>query len=212
MIAGGLLDANELLRGDGEWRNMQDVVRKAFKYCLDVQSTQSEKIARLNAQVIQLREELNKRPTFEDIDRLLEMKLLAEKKRQGSTKGNDDLRLQIAQVNRELEKKVSIHYLETSLNKKMDRSDLLVRDLSKYSVKEYSQEVAKLKLDVIEMKSHLDNFTDIMDEYERKNSDFSKTSEHVIVLKSQIENLYRHLNEVYTKDQLKPLLDDKVSY
>lgn len=213
MIAGGLIDVNDLLRGEGEWRNMQDIVRKAFKHCLDVQHTQNEKISRLTAQVTQLREELNKRPTYDDIDRLIEIKLLAEKKRQGSGPlgDTDNIRLQIAQLNREIEKKVSIQYLESSLNKKMDRSDLLIRDLSKYSVKEYSQEVAKLKLDVVEMKSHLEHFTDIMEEYERKTSDFPKTSEQVIVLKSQIENLYRHLNEVYTKDQLKPLLEDKVS-
>ncbi len=194
---------------------MQDVIRKAFKSLMDVQTAQSEKISKLNSQVIQLREELNKRPTYDDIDRIIEMKLIAEKKKHLASTSDyavDDVHSRIANLNREIEKKVSIQYFESSLNKKMDRSDLLIRDLSKYSVKDYCQEVSKLKLDLTEIKSQLDHFTDIIEEYERKNSDFLKTTEQVIVAKSQIENVYRHLNEVYTKEQLRPLLAEKVTH
>lgn len=205
------IDLHDLTRGEGEWKNMQDIVRRTFRACVEYQNQQSDQIAKLTQQVSHLKEELHKRPSWEDIERFVDMKMMSERKHSTpQSQEIDQIKFQVANVRKDLEKKVSIQHLETSLSKKLDRTDLLVRDLTRNSMKEYTQDIAQMKLDLVEVKSTIDHFSDMMESFHRRDAELPRNVTDITVLRSQVENLYRHIADIYTKDQLKHVLEDKV--
>ena len=204
------LDLDDLVRGEGKWRNMQEVIRLAFKQCIDVQKQQEDKISRLSSQVVLLREELSKRPTIDDIDRIVEMKLLGERKRSSSFAEIDSIRASVAHLAKEIEKKVSVSNFQSSLNNKVDKSEMLAQKLSKSSHKDIDAEIGHIKLNILDIKSQLEQMSGTLATVVKHDKNDSKTTEQVVILKSQVENIYRHLNDILTQDQVKHLLSEKV--
>jgi hypothetical protein len=205
------IDLKDLRRGEGEWRNMQDVIRNAFLHCFDTQQDQAETILKLNKQIKQLKEEISRRPSFEDIERMIDLRLVSDKKYQ-STGGldNDQCRLSIAKLTKELENKVTLQHFQSTMNRKVDKTDVLIRELTGSATKDTARDVAKLKMDIVDIKSHIEHLTDTIEQDSKFDINRNKLDEEVIVLKSQTENIYRHLNDVYTKDQVKQMNAEKV--
>lgn len=209
------VDFTDLIRGEGDWRNMQDVVRRTFRQCLETQKQQSEKIAYVTAQLMATKEELNRRPTWEDIERLVETKMMMKTSRGGVpsavTGGIEDLRLEVANVKASLETKVNMRTLENILSKKVDRSDLAVRSLADSSAMTVQNDVKQLKEGFLDLQSRVSvvesDIHKVVDE-----NDFHQQKRDLLIVRTQVDNIYRSMNDFPTKDHIKHLLDQKVNH
>ena len=61
-------DYSDLMRGEGEWRNMQDVIRRAFKHSFEKIEQQQEQINQLVSTVTVLKSQIAAKPTSQEVD------------------------------------------------------------------------------------------------------------------------------------------------
>jgi hypothetical protein len=205
------LDMNALVHGLGDWQNMQDVVRKAFQYSFESQKMQAESINKLCSQVSKLKEELKNRPSWEDVDRLVDLKLLAEKKKTTKALSGeiDQMKLQIAHLRTEMEKKVSVNYLEMSLNKKMDKSEVVMKDLTRFTLKEYDEDMKKVRFELTQLKSDVEHIHETMSA-NLKSFDNAKAATDIALMKAQIESIVGRLREYQTREEVNLALNSRV--
>ena len=62
------MDLTDLVRGEGEWRNMQEVIRKTFKLTFLHLEKQQEQIDKLTSVTATLRDALATKMTEKEID------------------------------------------------------------------------------------------------------------------------------------------------
>lgn len=204
----------DLIDGKGEWRNIQDVVRNTFRQCLELNEKQQVEIEKITKKNLILKEELERRPKWEDIEKMVDMKLNYDSKARRPVGNNeiDQLKAQVSLLKSELEKKVSMQYFEQSIGSKISKSDLLVKDLQKHSVVEFSEQLNKQKYDIMDLRSCLDDLKNILTRKEQKGISDSHILADITIMKTQIENIYRHMNDFETKDTLFPMLAQKVYF
>lgn len=207
----GNFDLTDLIRGEGDWRNMQDVVRRTFRMCLETQQKQTDKIAYLSSQVMALKEEVSRRPSWEEVERLVESKLLAKQPRVAGGNGMEDIRMEITHIKANLESKVSMRTLENLLSKKVDRSDIAVRSLADMSGASFQRDVKQLKEGFLDLESR----TSVLETETQKiatDHDLHQQKRDLLVMRTQVENIYRSIGDFYSKDHIKHLLDQKVGH
>lgn len=219
----------DLAAGQGEWKNMQEIVIKTFRFCVENIKNHSDQIAILNTQLVVMKEELQRRPTWPDIEKMLEMKSKFDKNQvirgfsvpsvtshgadiNSSIHGEVDyLKLQLAQLKAECEKRVTIQSFKSSLDRKMDKSDILQRDISKFSLKDYTDDLGKLKLEVQDLKGKIENQGQKIEE-EMKLAAVRNSLVDISVLKVQLDRMWNVVNnDCCTRDYLDHKLESKVS-
>lgn len=211
----------DLAFGNGEWRNMQEVVRKTFKAILEKQQQQSEQTANLSLQVVKLKEELSRRPTWEDVENLVTMKsthdrhLASHQSRplaySTSVSDLDDMKLQIAKLQSDSERRVTVQSLQAALNRKADKVDLQSLKESTSKVLETPQEISKMKLDVADIRNQLENLSEQV-EQTAKIAGVKNTVVDMSIVRVQLESLFRKVHEdMYTREEIQSIISDKVS-
>ncbi|RYH28522.1 hypothetical protein EON65_11830 [archaeon] len=208
------IDLTDLSRGEGDWRNMQDVVRRTFRICLENQQKQADKIAQLSHQVTKLQEDCHRKPSWEDVERLVETRLLANSHRKSVATGSpplDEIRLELSQVRASLDHKVNTRTLDCLLAKKVDKADILLRNLTESNSSALQSDLVKLKSEVLDITSRLDLVESEMDK-DSKTVDLPQLSRDMVLLRAQVENIYKSFHDYYNKDHLKHLLEQKVSH
>jgi len=143
-----------LERGDGEWRNMQLVIRKSFSECFTKLGRQHDTIEKLSKVVVGVNERLGSRLTTTEVSKLIEDSTFKRKlKHEGKVQEQmDQLEYQIAKLNTlkiELERKADLSSLEEGLHTKVDKADVSIRNLLsdslKGDLKNVRKELAHLK-------------------------------------------------------------------
>lgn len=186
---------------------MQEIVRKTFKACFDKMHYQDEQITKLIGKVRSLKEELANRPDTEDI-----IRLIANKTPKPSKSFDDVERLKAAltSLRTDVERKASLSYVDDSLKRKIDKSDILVHNLSKMTSSQYLSDINQLQHDVVEMRSHLDLVN------ERSNQSYKELKAayvgDVSTFRVQLNELDAKANQWVTKTDLTTALDNKVRH
>jgi hypothetical protein len=128
--------ASDLDRGEGEWLNMQPVIRKAFKDNYDWLGTHQEAMEKLNHAFIKLSSKLESRVDSTELKEAVEKHVSgAFKKAAREDKSGDkiaQLSYELAKFNSlrvEIEKKVGKEDLQEQLRLKVDRTDTSIKQL-----------------------------------------------------------------------------------
>lgn len=119
------IDLFDLSRGEGEWRNLQDVVRKALRISFENAQRQQETIEKLEANISMLQRELGEKASLADVKTVVDSKLCAQPK-PATAEEVTALRIQVGNVTSEVERKASVRYVDESLKRKMNKSDATV--------------------------------------------------------------------------------------
>lgn len=206
------IDLTDLIRGDGEWRNMQEIIRRTFRVSLESQQRANEKISQLSNQVVNLVEELARKPSWEDIERLVESKLLSQQRKPGFSNSREieELRTEVTHVKANLETKVNMRTVDTLLSKKVDRTDIAMRNLGDLTASSNAKELKALSEGMMDLQSRLHVIETETHKWTSEH-DLSAQKRDVLVMRSQIDNLFRNMNDFYPKDHVKHLLDQKVN-
>lgn len=127
----------DLERGEGEWRNMQPVVRGAFRQLLDTSAKQQAQIQDLCEICLSLRAQLAARPTHDEVREIVEdaqRRTRAQAAAQGGARGGAPerhvLSVQLQELKAELQRKASVQYVDDCQRRKLDRSEAVVRQLA----------------------------------------------------------------------------------
>jgi hypothetical protein len=124
------LNSSDLRDGDGEWKNVPEVLRDMFLSLLEITEKQARKTSKLESQVASLTSQLTSRTTVEEIESIIEIKF-KNHKRKGS-KSNDrnenDFRVQMSKLQLDIEGKAEIKYVDHCLRKSLEKSALLISE------------------------------------------------------------------------------------
>lgn len=128
--------ANDLEKGEGEWLNMQPVIRKAFKDNYDWLGSHQEAMEKLNHAFIKLSSKLESRVEVVEVKSIMDKQISgALKKAAREDKTSDEiakLSYELAKFNSlrlEIEKKVGKEDLAEQLRLKVDKTDTSIKQL-----------------------------------------------------------------------------------
>lgn len=208
------IDLTNMMRGEGEWKNMQEIVRRTLKICFEQMDKQSEQIASLVGQVGSLKSQLSNKVNRDEVDLIIKAHMktinstnaVAPSKTHVTKAEYDKLKEQLIQVRNDIERKASIRYVDECMHRKIDRSDLLVKNLQTFSAAQYSSQLTQLFQDLTDTKAQVDSIS-------RATSDMQKDmqgAQDLHVVKNQMEAIYRSMSDYYTKNHINALLDQKV--
>jgi len=119
----------DLIRGEGEWRNMQPIVRSTFKSLLDQVDRQQQQIEGLLEIALNLKAQLALRPSMEEVERIVADKL-RQLPRSVSKEKHENVVLSLQELRSEVERRATVQYVDDCLRRKIDRSDSLVRQMA----------------------------------------------------------------------------------
>lgn len=204
----GSIDITDLVRGDGEWKNMQEVVRKTFKLFFEHMERQNEQIANLTTQMAVMQRDLARVPTIKDVDKAIEMKVKYSRKSPSSDE-LDKITSAIYNIKSDMERKASIRYVDETMRKKMDKSDAVALQLSQIAASKYTDDIAKIKRDLMDDKVRSEGLARSTFEIQEQVKSLQLYQESKS-WKPQVDNLYDMMTRFYDKDQINMLLDNKV--
>lgn len=202
-----VVDITDLIRGEGEWKNMQEIVRRTFKICFDQMQKQSEQITKLAGNVASLKVQLAARPDFDEIDKMIESKSVKTTKG-ASREELDKLSRSLVNVKADLERKAAMSYVDDCLRRKVDKSDILVHNLSKMTSSQYAGDIEALHCTVEELKLRMDSKTDTVSS-EIKDLRACYAGE-LSSLRGELGSLEGRVSQYFTKSEISVLLDQKV--
>lgn len=149
------IDEIDLKRGEGDWTNMQPVVRKSFAAIFDVIEKQQQQIAELKDTVSKLKREVDKKPNQSDISRQITdaRTLTPDVMRKSDLMAVHAL---LVDVKADVERKASVRYVDDSCRRKIDKSDVSMRPLL-----QNAEHISKLSVDLAMLKQHVDKYDQI---------------------------------------------------
>ena len=128
--------ASDLEKGEGEWLNMQPVIRKAFKDNFDWLGSHQEAMEKLNHAFIKLSSKLESRVETTEVKSIMDKQISgALKKAAREDKTGDEiakLSYELAKFNSmrvEIEKKVGKEEMAEQLRLKVDKTDTSIKQL-----------------------------------------------------------------------------------
>jgi len=208
------IDLTNMMRGEGEWKNMQEIVRRTLKMCFDQMEKQGELVAHLTGQVAGLKSQLASKVNREEIESMMKAQHLGaisaanvSSKHYVSHSEHDKLKDQFTHLRNDLERKASVRYVDECLRRKVDRSDLLVKNLATFSAAQYSSQLTQMYQELTDTKTAVEALS-------RATSDMQRDVQGVQdlpVVRSQMEAIYRSMQDYYPKNHVKALLEQKVS-
>jgi regulator of replication initiation timing len=217
MIANGVIgsiDLTNLIRGEGEWKNMQEIIRRTFKQCFDTIEKQSEQIVHLVGQVASLKKHMSKevmsRGEIESMVEIKVEKMIPTSKRYIQRHEYDGLVERVINMRSDLERKASMRYVDDNLRSKMDKSDALVKNISILSNSKYASQLTSIFSDLSETKMTVESLVKMTTDLSKDVNDHVVDRNNFHIAKNQIDTIYRSLSTDYcTKNHLQLLLDQK---
>lgn len=185
------VDMTSLIRGEGEWKNMQEIVRRTLKICFEQMDKQSEQVAHLVGQVASLKSQLANKVNKDEVDGLIKSQSTVQISKQKSYITHaeyDKLKGEFAHMRNDLERKASVRYVDECLRLKYDKSDVLVKNLATFSAAQYSSQLTQLYDDLSHTKSEVGVLTNLTSDIQRD----LKSSQDMPIVKSQMEAIYRY--------------------
>lgn len=204
------MDTADMVRGEGEWKNMQEIVRRTLKVCFDQLSKQGEQINQLVGQVKSLKSVLTDKVGRDEFNSHSDRFYQSNHKSNFAKSEFDKLNDIINRMKKDLERKASVRYVDDCLRLKLDRGDAIVRNLSSFSAEQYSSQLVQLYNDMCEAKLSIDILSKSSSKENQTNNSNSNLDYYTI--KNQIDTIYQSMSDYYTKSHINALLDQKVNY
>lgn len=118
------IDHGALSRGDGDWRNMQEVTRRTFLAMLDHMKKQESELNSLTQTVSKLKKQIGKKADIDEINTFVSTGLSSHPMFNSIGVDLNNLNDRVVQIYKEVEKKANNDYVDTSLKKKMNKLDI----------------------------------------------------------------------------------------
>jgi regulator of replication initiation timing len=208
------VDLTNMMRGEGEWKNMQEVVRRTLKICFDQLEHQGEQVAYLAGQVASLKTQLASKPNRDEIGSLNQPNApkpsgvsTAPSKDHVTRAEFDRMKERIAHIQTDIERKASVRYVDECLQRKVDKSDVLIKNLATFSAAQYASQLTQLYRDVTDTKASVESLSRATTDMQRN----MQGAEEFHVMKNQVEAIYRSMGDYYTKNHMLALLNQKVT-
>ena len=204
-------DLTDLIRGEGEWRNMQEVIRKTFRMTFMQMEKQQEQIDSLMKTTHTLKEALSTKMSEKEVNQLIANQDITAKKTQ-----QDELTFmnhQLTSMKVDLERKASTRYVDESLKRKVDKTDILMKASSQLTnlsttqgqiseITRISGEVGKLTMKMEMVDKALKDSNEMM----KKAASSSETTG----IQNQLNQLYSHLQECPKRDEVARMGEQQV--
>ena len=206
------IDMTNMIRGEGEWKNMQEVVRRTLKICFEQMERQGEQVAHLTGQVASLKTQLASKPNRDELGSLgskhskQSNSVQAPSKDSASKADLDRLKERVLNLQKDIERKASVRYVDECLQRKVDRSDMLVKNLATFSAAQYASQLTQLYQDVTDTKASVEALSRATSDMQRD----MQGAQDFHVIKNQMETIYRCMDDYYTKNHIQALLNQKV--
>jgi len=199
------MEYDDLIRGEGEWRNMQEIIRKTFRVTFEKISRQQEQILQLNQSLIALKTQTTAMPTGQELNDIILSKVRSLPK-DISRNEIDDIRQQLADLRADVQRRPSMRYIDDSLRRKLDKTDAMVKNLQTLNgLGEYS-DIAKASLEISELRQKFEQLTNSVKNLSEDSRLASKASD-VYIVKELVEELYKMMGDCVTS----VALDDKLA-
>lgn len=166
MFAG--VDLIDLSRGEGEWRNLQEIVRKALRVSFESAQKQQETINRLEIAVASLKNELSEKATMEDVKIAIDTKLSAQG-RYASASETAVLKAQLANIKSDVDRKATIRYVDESLKRKLNKSDAAIPHQSDIPIDSCLQDILAMKTKLLTLERSMQGLNAHMEKFATKN-------------------------------------------
>lgn len=199
-------ELTSLERGEGEWKNVQASLRRAFLRLFETNNKKDEKINELTSEISLLRQQLSSRPTKDEILKLIDTRFMSTA--HVPIKNDiDELRLQLVDMKADMQRKVSTRYVDDALRRKVDRTEPILKNANIYSTQGMT-ELNKISGDLGDVKARTDmlvkNCSDL-------NNDVKNCADaHAFrQLQSQVNELYSIVSSCISRDQVDSMLSLK---
>lgn len=186
----------DLVRGEGEWRNIQCCIRVAFKRMDEYTTKQQEQITALTQSVSELRSGLSTKMTSTEIENLVD---IHDRKKPAVAKKSDmeRIQLEIVKFDSQMQMKPTFEQMNDAIRR------IVAKSRSPPPAVHQAGDIDGLQSKTDEIIHRLNIQTTEMQEH--------KLSKHEIrVLKSQMEDLYKLFSEFPNKEFLERSIDAKV--
>ena len=200
-------DDTDLRRGEGEWMNMQPVLRRSLGVIFDVITKQQAKITELESTVGNLKKELSHKTDRKDVERMLgDFRLrLPESASAGEVLL---LRGAMTELKADLERKATVRYVDDALRRKINKADLPVKP-AQQSV-DYSRFTTEL--DQLRQQVEQQRVTKSDDSNNESKADwYSHCRNNLERIEDKTTELYRMILERPDHDAVAAQLSSKVS-
>ena len=204
-------DLTDLVRGEGEWRNMQEVIRKTFRMTFMQMEKQQEQIDSLLKTTHTLKEALSTKMSEKEVNQLIANQDVAAKKTH-----QDELTFmnhQLTSMKVDLERKASARYVDESLRRKVDKTDILMKTSSQLTslsttqgqiseITRISGEVGKLSMKMEMVEKTIKDSNDMM-----KNV---TSSSETVGIQNQLNQVYSLLQECPKREEMAKMGEHKM--
>ena len=176
----------------GEWRNMQEVIRKTFRLTFSQIEKQQEQIDKLLHVTSALKEALVTKIGEKEVNQLIATNELAARR---ST--NDELAFmshQISDVKAELERKASVRYVDDGMRRKVDKSDILMRTSHQFS---NIPQTTTIAADISKLSNQMGRLTIMQENLDKTLVDQQEKIKAAASI-SEISGIQNQLNQLYS--------------
>ena len=199
-------ELTSLERGEGEWKNLQPSLRRAFLRLFETTNKQDDMINELTSEISLLRQQLSSRPTKDEILKMIDTRFISTT--HIPIKNDiDELRLQIVDMKADLQRKVNVRYVDDALRRKVDRTEPILKNANLISGQSIT-ELNKISGDIGDVKARTDM---LVKNYSELNKDVKNCADaHAFrQLQSQVNELYSIVSSCINRDQVDSMLSLK---
>jgi len=201
----------DLERGEGEWKNMQGVVRRSFKDCIDRLNGHQTSLDHLSQVILGVNDKLASRTSTQDVLKLLEREDFTKKvKHDGHFHDRlDKLEYSItklAALRAELDKKSDISYVDNVCSRKVEKTDVSIRALLSETLK---GDISALRAELRDMRKKLGVQETVQAQLQHSHDLHSNTLHEMQTLARELKTLKERLDSYPGFSQLLALLDRK---
>ena len=209
------MDLTDLIRGEGEWTNMQDVIRKTFKITFLHLEKQQEQIDKLIGVTSTLKDALSTKMTEKEVE------ILLSKHDRVSNKTSNEFTAifnqQLCDLKADIERKASVRYVDDSLRRKVDKSEVLMKTAQGIanssshtnSLQSVNSDLMKLNGDYVGMKIKIENIEKNAADYKEQLKSLASSSE-LLGIQNQLNQVFQLVQQCPKKEEIVRLYDKKI--
>jgi len=199
------LDMTDMLRGEGEWKNMQEVVRNSFRVAFE----QLEKQCKQMSGTLQLMGQLRQK-VGESLDEGAVKEMLTQYTSQLhhfiDRDEFDNVLTSLAELRSDTARKATTKYVDDSLKRKMDRSDVLIKNAPHLSS---GPEVVRLTKENNNLKKRVEALETMMESVVEQGKLAAQQAD-MNSIKAQVDHVFEKVQEVPTRTDILALVGSKV--
>lgn len=194
-----MTDLTDLMRGEGEWRNIQPSVRKAFKAQNEIIQALQGQINTLMDSISGLKSQVASKLTKDEIELMLNCREKATHKFAKKT-DLDRLQQELSDIKGELQRKANSRHVDECLRRKVDKISQIHTNPSSLSQNQDHFYELQLKSEQV---LHRINETDNALQYCVRLDD-------LVLIKAQLDDVHGMVADFPNRDYIQRSLDNKV--